>query len=422
MEERYSARGFLVWGISALFFLYEFMLRVVVGTFQHPIMYDLELSTLKFSLLSSTMYLVMYGLMQVPVGIIVDNFGLKKTLAFASFVCAGSVIGFGFAGDFYSAVIFRMLTGFGSSFGFICLLVAVYDWMPKRNIALMIGLSQFVGTMGPMLATGPMETVAAGGVISWRYVFIGLGVVGVLIGLLVLFFVENNRGSVGYFKILYKPESIKERMRRLFSRFQPWMVAIFSALVYFTIEYLSENEGKLFVMLKGHSSEFASYLLTLAWLTYAIGCPLYGVLSDHYERRKPFMVSAGIFTTLSVIGLVFFSNKIVLLVSFMLLGLGASGQSLGFVNIAELYKARYIPLALSLNNAMITGFASINAPLMGGMIDYLRGTAAPDLGDYRIAFYYLVGFVFLSIILPLFFIKETYGKSKAEMRILNVQR
>ncbi|WP_367608019.1 hypothetical protein [Legionella sp. W05-934-2] len=43
------------------------------------------------------------------------------------------------------------------SFGFICLLISVYDWLPRKNAALFIGLSQFIGTMGPMLAAGPLD-------------------------------------------------------------------------------------------------------------------------------------------------------------------------------------------------------------------------------------------------------------------------
>lgn len=419
MVVRFTSKGFLVWGICALFFLYEFMLRIVVGTFQEPIMRDLELSSFKFSLISATMYLVVYGIMQIPVGFIVDNFGLKRTLLFASVVCAASVVGFAFCDNFLTAVVFRLLTGFGSSFGFVCLLVSVYDWMPKKNIAFLIGLSQFVGTLGPMAAAGPMESLASNPEMNWRYVFIILGFSGFLITALILFFVENNRGRIGVYRVLKRPESIAVRIKKLFVRIQPWYVAIFTALVYFTIEYLSENEGKLYLSLKGYSMRYASMLLSLSWVGYAIGCPLFGFLSDYFQRRKPFMMLSAIITVLSVVCFVFFNNSTLLIIAFLMLGFGASGQSLGYVTIAEMYKERYIPMALSLNNAMLTTFASINAPVLGLIIDYSRSGESAQLGDYTIAFYCLMGFVALSVLFPLFLIKETYCKSQAEFTILN---
>ena len=159
-SQSYTVTGFVVWGICALFFLYEFLLRTVIGTFQHPIMYDLKLSSFKFSLISTSIYLLIYGAMQIPIGLMVDRHGLKKSLFIGAAVCSLSAIGFAYTHHFYSALFFRILTGLGSSFGFICLLIAVYEWMPKRNIALLIGLSQFIGTLGPMIAAGPINAIA----------------------------------------------------------------------------------------------------------------------------------------------------------------------------------------------------------------------------------------------------------------------
>ncbi|MCB1107325.1 MAG: hypothetical protein KDK76_04435 [Chlamydiia bacterium] len=50
-DRSFTISGFVVWGICALYFLYEFLLRTIIGTFQHPIMYDLKLTSFKFSIL-----------------------------------------------------------------------------------------------------------------------------------------------------------------------------------------------------------------------------------------------------------------------------------------------------------------------------------------------------------------------------------
>ncbi|NCI24335.1 MFS transporter [Francisella tularensis subsp. holarctica] len=127
--------------------MYEFLLRTILGTFEHQIIADLDLSILTFSILSSTAYQLTYGVMQIPVGIITDKLGLKKALTLAILVCALGVGLFGLCNSFVAALIYRIMIGFGASFGFLCLLIAVYEWLPNRHIGLFIGLSQFIGVL-----------------------------------------------------------------------------------------------------------------------------------------------------------------------------------------------------------------------------------------------------------------------------------
>lgn len=413
-SNQYTIKGFLVWGICALFFLYEFLLRTIIGTFQRPIMSDLKLTSFKFSILSTSTYLLIYGLMQIPVGLIVDRVGLKKALFFGAVICCFATAGFAYTEHFYSALFFRMLMGFGSAFGFICLLIAVYEWMPKRNIAFLIGLSQFIGTLGPMLAAGPINAIAENSTMTWRTLFLNLGLIGLLLALAILFIVKNSPKIQGSYQILRRPEQVKSNMIQLFSQWQPWFIALFSASVYFSIEFLSENDGKIFLHLKGFSSYFASYMLTLSWLGYAIGCPLLGFLSDHFERRKSMMQASAILACIVMITIVFSQEKYALLSAFFLLGIAAGGQSIGFATIAEQFKTEYLAVGLALNNAVIMVISSINAPIIGYVIDRVKTTEHASLNDYQTVFYSLIFIAFISLALVSFFIKETFCKSAVD--------
>lgn len=419
IDNRLTLKAVSVWGICALFFLYEFLLRIVVGTFQLPIMDDFKLSPFKFSLISSTMYLLIYAVMQIPVGVIIDKYGLKKSLLIGAVTCTISVIGFSYTDNIIIAIILRMLTGFGSSFGFICLIFAVYDWLPNRNSAFFLGISQFIGTLGPMFAAGPLTSIALHANLGWREVFFVLGIFGIVLTLLILFFVENNKRKVGNYTLLILPTRLKVTLTNLFLRKEPWAIAIFSALVYFSLEYLSENEGKLFVILKGYEASFAAYMITLSWLGYAIGCPLLGFLSDYFQRRRPILLLTSISCTVAIIAVVFSKNQFNLIIAFFLLGFSASGQNIGFAIMAEQFKRSFLAIGLAINNAMITLFTSINAPLMSLLIDYSKAEKMVTLPDYQFAFSFLIGAISLSIIIALFMIKETFCKSAVELTVLS---
>ena len=77
-----SALGLLIWGLAAFFFLYEFFLRTFIGSVAHQVIHDLRLNAETFAILGSAYYIA-YGVMQVPVGILVDKFGVKLIMTFA---------------------------------------------------------------------------------------------------------------------------------------------------------------------------------------------------------------------------------------------------------------------------------------------------------------------------------------------------
>jgi len=422
-DNKFQAKGFLIWGLCCLFFLYEFFMRTVIGSYQHSLMQDLKLTSFEFSLLSTTIFSLIYGFMQVPVGIIIDNIGLKKSLIIGAIFCAISSIIFSYSTTYIMAMISRMFMGVGASFGFICVLVSVCDWMPNKYNALFIGLSQFIGTLGPMFSAGPLNSISKELGASWRSLFFSLGLFGVVLVILIFLFVENRTVTKGDYTILNKPEKIITSFVRLFSRIQPWYIAFLSAGLYFSVEYLSANEGRSFLLLKGINITSASYMLTISWIGYAIGAPSLGFLSDILERRKIIMALSAILGLISILMVFYLSGELFLQVAFFLLGISASGQSIGFAAMAEQFKKNFIAIGFGLNNGMISFFSAINAPAIGFLLDTTKKNQVPTLDEYLFVFdMSLVIPAIATCIIAIFLIKETYCKSLVDFTIVNIKK
>ena len=408
-----------MFGAFVLFsFCMSFFLRTVIGAFQEQVMTDLTLTSFEFSLLSTTLFLLIYGLMQLPVGIIVDNIGLKPALLIGSLCCTLSSIGFSYSDTFAFAMMNRMLMGFGASFGFICLLIAVHEWMPRRYIAIFIGISQFIGTLGPMAAAGPLDSLSESSNITWQFMFLSLGFVGAAITALIFFFVENNLEKAGSYSILHRPEPILVSLRRLFGKVQPWLIAVSSACLYFAIEYLSENEGRTFMMLKGFSLNTSSYMLTISWIGFAIACPLIGFLSDMLERRKAFLGICAIIGLIAISIIVYSTDKQYLQIAFFMLGISASGQCICFAMIAEHFKKQFVAIGFGLNNAMIMVISAINAPAIGLTLDQLHQGDASSHEIYQFVFGLLIIIGAVGVFINVFLIKETFCKSTTDFTVL----
>ncbi|AJI52493.1 MFS transporter [Francisella philomiragia] len=427
MNNRLSFLAITIWLTCAVFFMYEFLLRTILGTFEHQIISDLDLSILTFSILSSTAYQLTYGIMQIPVGIITDKLGLKKALTLAILVCALGVGLLGVSNSFGAALVYRVMIGFGASFGFLCLLIAVYDWLPHKHIGLFIGLSQFIGVLGPMLAAGPLESLSQAGGIDWRYVFIILAIIGVVLAGITIVIVKNNdqSGESGKnrFIILNTPTSVMKEIQSIFYNKQIWLIAVFSATTYLAIEYLSENATKSFLSLNGFDAKFSSYLITLAWLGYGIGCPTLGAISDRIKRRKPVMIFAICLTFVSLATIIFFPiNQAILYLSFICLGLGASGQSIGFAIIAEQSSSGCRAAALGVNNFLIMLSVGVGSPIISEVFDLFSNQGKnPSITSYQTSLSLLLVFTALGVLISIFFIKETFCRSKKEVIFVDVK-
>jgi MFS family permease len=420
-----SALGLIIWLLAAFFFLYEFFLRTFVGSVAHQVIPDLKLNVETFAIIGSAYY-VAYGLMQIPVGILADKFGVKKIMIFATLVCAGATFLFAHSMGFLSAFASRLLMGFGSSFAFVCLLVIAVTWFPRKYFGFFAGASQFIGTTGPLLAGGPLVAFLAREHESWRVALSQIAGIGVVLAILILLIVRNKpRGGEQALVYLRQAEPLKSSLLRLLKNSQAWAVAFYSATVYISIVLLGAIWGTEYLQARGLSQNTAADMVSLAWLGYAIGCPLFGALSDIAKRRKPtliFCAIVGLICTIMITYLPLGGRHWVYSILFFALGLAASGQNVGFATIAEHVSLSTRATALGLNNGMITLFGSIIPPLVSYFIYLSTGPQSTGFvaKNFLLGFSLMPLFNLVALLIATFAIRETFCKPQKEAIKLSI--
>jgi MFS family permease len=420
----FSVLGWAIWLLAALFFLYEFFLRTFVGTVAHQVIPDLHLNAETFAFIGSAYY-VTYGLMQIPVGILADKFGAKICLLFACIVCASATLWFAHTTGFVDAFISRLLMGLGSAFGFICLLVVVINWFPRRYFGSMAGISQFIGTMGPLVAAGPLVALMTSLHETWRTALTQVALFAVILAFFILLFFKNkpkDKEQVLVFLIPNKP--LKQRLLKLAKNSQAWLIASYSTCNYVSISLLAAFWGTEFLQAHGLAQSTAANIISACWLGFGLACPGLGALSDLTKRRKPLLF------TCSIIGLVA-TGLIIYLpdvnawgygILFFLLGVAASGQNLGFATISEQVSQHTRATALGLNNCVIMLFNVVFPPFISHLINAASASHPNHLqpSDFTTAFTAMPLLYLAAAIISAFFIKETYCKPQREAIRLNV--
>jgi len=155
----------------------SYVFRVVNAVIAPDLVADLALDAGALGLLTST-YFLTFAAFQLPLGMLLDRFGPRRTEAALLLVAAAGAFVFAVAPNTATLVLGRGLIGLGVS---SCLMAAFKGfvlWFPAGRLPLINGVEMAVGGIGALAATLPVE--AALTVTDWRGVFMALGGLTVL--------------------------------------------------------------------------------------------------------------------------------------------------------------------------------------------------------------------------------------------------
>lgn len=415
--------GIFIWSLAALFYLYEFFLRVFVATISDTVIADLHLSVQQFALMGSGYYIV-YGIMQLPVGILIDRFGARLLLTIAVLLAGVGGFGFAFAQGFTSGFLSRCFMGFGSSFAYVCLLVLALNWFPRKHFGLMAGVANFLGAIGPMLAGGPLALLLVLFDDNWRLILGMIGAFGFVLAVIIGIFVRNapprEKGKIVHLDPYQDP--LIMRLQSLVKNPQVWFTNLYAGFIYVCLPLLGAYWGTSYLQSLGMSRTVAASIASMLWIGLGVGSPVLGKLSDTLKRRKPVLYCCGFLGVITSICLVYFpfENRVIYMGLFFLIGFASSGQSVSFAIVSEHVPTRLRATAIGLNNTAIILFAAFLPPLVSTFIGRsaaMRHEAPGSFlpADFQSGFFLMPIFYALAGLIALFLMRETFCRQQFEV-------
>ncbi|UQS22575.1 MFS transporter [Amycolatopsis thermalba] len=169
-----AGRAWLMWGLGALCYLtalfHRMSLSVAGLTAQERFAIDAT-GLAAFSVVQ----LVLYAVLQVPVGAAADRFGPRRLLSLGMALMAAGSIVFALATAYPAAMAGRALIGAGDAFLFVNVLRLAHNWFPGRRYALVAALTGMIGGLGQLIATAPLAALLTG--FGWTPAFLVAGVI-----------------------------------------------------------------------------------------------------------------------------------------------------------------------------------------------------------------------------------------------------
>jgi len=100
--------------------------------------------------------LLVYAVMQVPVGALLDRFGPRRLLLTGVAVMTLSQLAFALVDSFAAGIVARVFLGMGDSMVFVPLLRIVGLWFPPLRIPMVTQLTGMLGQLGALAAASPL--------------------------------------------------------------------------------------------------------------------------------------------------------------------------------------------------------------------------------------------------------------------------
>lgn len=132
-------RGWVAVSCGALFYCYQFALRVSPNVMHNELMHDFAINATAFGTMIA-FYSWSYAGVQIPLGIALDRLGPGILLTWASLICALSCFIFSISTSAYVASFALFLMGLGSAGGFLGSIKLGTVWFPPSHLARVIAL------------------------------------------------------------------------------------------------------------------------------------------------------------------------------------------------------------------------------------------------------------------------------------------
>ncbi len=413
-------RWLIFWILSSSYILVYFH-RLCPAVVAVDMMRDLHTGGALLGLLGSA-YFYPYALMQLPAGLLSDSWGPRRTITlFFSIAFVGSLL-LGLAPSLFWAIVGRTLVGLGVSMLFVPTMKVLAEWFRIREFATMTGILMAMGGLGSLTAASPLALLST--LIGWRFSFVVVGIITLVLAILVWLFVRDRPADLGWPSpaeqtgVSPPPVGLLEGMKKVLKHPRFWPIAIwffFDCAIFFSFGGLWG--GPYLMQVYGLTKAQAGQILSMIAIGMIVGSPLLSFLSNRvFQGRKPVLVLSSFIVLCLTALLAFHTGGLPIPALYIIcLGLGIFSSAVvvvGFTTTKELFPVQIAGTSTGIVNLFPFAGGALFQPFLGYLLERNgRVEGAFTLAGYQQAF--LVLFICgVVAFLACLFLQETLVKDK----------
>ncbi|MDI1366362.1 MAG: MFS transporter [bacterium] len=170
---------YVVLAMLILAYTFNFLDRQILGILAGSIKTELNLTDTQLGLMGGVAFAALYTTLGVPLAWLADRVSRTWIMTVALTLWSGFTLACGFAGGFWSLFLSRMGVGVGEAGGVAPAYSLISDYFPKAQRARALAVYSFGIPLGTALGVLFGGLIAA--YVTWRYAFIIVGLMGVVL-------------------------------------------------------------------------------------------------------------------------------------------------------------------------------------------------------------------------------------------------
>ncbi len=427
MEQRQVSMKFkllpwVVCALGALFYSYEYLLRMSPSVMAENLMRFYHLTGAQFGYLSGSYYYYSYVIMQILVGVMMDRYGPRRLLTFACFMCAIGAYLFACSDYLVVAMIGRFMIGMGSAFAFVGAAKLATIWLKPQYFALMSGIIFCLGMIGAAFGDVVLRVIVD--TQGWQTAMVSAAVAGVVLSLILW---TTVRDVNPYFKNehFHHTTSLSDMLsglKQAFKNRQIWLCGMIGCLLYLFLSAFAELWGPAYLaQAHGIDRVHAANANSMVFIGCAIGAPIWGLISDFLALRRAPIIFAATAAIIAFCVLIYAQHLslVAIYITLFLFGFFSSVQILVFAIAREVTSIRISGTAIGLVNMLVMIGGIIFPPAIGHILDMhwagtmVDGARIYSAHAYMLALSLLPLGIFFGILLTLY-LRETHCEIHVE--------
>ena len=208
----------------ALGYSISYFFRNANAIIEGDLVRELGLGPADLGLLTSV-YFISFAAFQLPLGVLLDRYGPRRTEAVLLLFAAVGALIFSQSDTLSGLIVGRLLIGLGVSVCLMAAFKAYVIWFSNQRLPMINGLQMVAGGLGALVATIPLQNVLS--ITDWRGVFTGLAIITVFASLFLWFILPEHQSSAD------KHPAIKTQLKEMGQIFRSpvfWSIVPLTAL------------------------------------------------------------------------------------------------------------------------------------------------------------------------------------------------
>jgi MFS family permease len=391
----------VAWVLTAVYYFYQYALRSAPSVMMPELSSAFGISALGVASIVGLFYYG-YSPFSLVAGAAMDRLGPRRLLPGAAAVVGIGALLFA-TGNSTVASVGRFLQGAGGVFALVgAIYIATKNFSPAKA-ATLIGATQMFGMAGGsagQFVVGPL----IGGGVAWNHFWIGMGVIGLLVGVALFFLIPSETAPQTGGGL--KP--IARAFATVFKNPQSILCGLIAGLLFIPTTIFDMIWGVRFLQ-EAHGIDYGEAVMRSATVPFGwiIGCPLLGFLSDRIGRRKPVIIGAAIIL-FACLAWILYGTPGVLppYVLGLIAGIVSGAAMLPYTVIKEANPPQFGGTATGVVNFLNFTFSALLGPVFGWILGSVSGGASLELQHFQSTFKPLLYGVAIAIVLTLL-LKET---------------